>query len=126
MAKLKTDKHGNAALDDNGNATIVFANGDTLPVSVRVGTTIEYYHDGDVDQILGAEGWWYFADWDDSAGSYCVAEMKDGETWEIDGEVLTRRGNVYTVEPEGSVWTRHGDELAVWTPYDCKGHKLAA
>jgi 8-oxo-dGTP pyrophosphatase MutT (NUDIX family) len=74
-----------------------------------------------------------FRPWNDGddVANYNVDTLADGETWtepaktlkDAFGEIieaprttLTRQGNNYTYLPEGSVWTRYGDELVVMTP----------
>jgi len=61
----------------------------------------------------GSELW--FTGWDGgSVGGYNVSDLADGGSWQDLG--ISRKGDVYTSTNDGSVWTRHGDELVVWTP----------
>lgn len=62
----------------------------------------------------GTELW--VTDWSGDVAGFYVEELKDGELWAIGRAAIARHGDAYRVASDGSDWTRHGDELVVWTP----------
>lgn len=99
-------------INQHRTASILLNNGTVLPVpcgwtgmSDSGGELLFRYADG-------SELW--VADWAGEVAGFNVQDLEDGEAWADLG--IARRGNVYMVIRDGSEWTRHGDEMVVWTP----------
>jgi len=95
-------------------ASIILDNGTEIPVP-RGYTRMSDDGSGLLFTYSRGSDLW-FTDWTGLVAGLDVADMKDGEVRQTGQTTVTRHGDVYRVADDGSEWTRHGAEMAVWTP----------
>jgi hypothetical protein len=117
MASIKIGK--------NRKVSVTMDNGAAVPI--RDGWTHMAIRQGAVPEVIhypsGEELW--FKPWDGEVAGFNVADLADGETREMGGAMVMRGGDSYTVSSDGSVWTRYGAEMVVWTPSRASGAQAA-